>query len=138
MRFRWEPNSFGRSGLVALPERGDVRPVFDELWLDHVVDDVDAGRFAAAAALTFYAEAGSSFKVPDPISPAAAHAIEALDPTAKGESTSCLPRRWPASAVKPFLSCVRTTPAAPSTTSVGSSVAWRSTSFVPNASPAAC
>lgn len=83
MRFRWEQNSYGRSGLVAVPERGDVRPVFEELWLDYMVDALSADRLAVAAALTFYAQAGARFKVPEAISPATARAIEALDPTGR-------------------------------------------------------
>ena len=63
-----------------MPEKGDVRPGVDHLWLDHVVETVRADRLAAAAAMVFAEHTSSRFKFPEAVSPATARAIEALDP----------------------------------------------------------
>lgn len=80
MRFRWEENSFGRSGLVATPEKGDTTPVFAELWVDQVIETVHPDRLAIAAALLFHRSVAGDFRVSDPVSVEVARAIEALDP----------------------------------------------------------
>lgn len=79
MRFRWEENSFGRSGLTAIPEKGDTTPVFPELWVDQVVETVSADRLAIAAALLFHECVAGDFRVASPVSLEVARAIEALD-----------------------------------------------------------
>lgn len=83
MRFRWEENSFGRSGLVAIPEKQDTTPVFAELWVDQVVETVPPDRIAVAAALVFHECVAGDFRVADPVSVEVARAIEALDPMAR-------------------------------------------------------
>lgn len=83
MRFRWEENSFGRSGLVAIPEKQDTTPVFAELWIDQVVEAVAPDRIAIAAALLFHECVAGDFRVTDPVSVEVARAIEALDPSAR-------------------------------------------------------
>ncbi|WP_148236484.1 hypothetical protein [Intrasporangium calvum] len=63
---------------MAIPERFDSRPLFDELWLDYTLDNVMPDRLAVAAALTFRQGLTKSFKVPDPIFTVTASAIEDL------------------------------------------------------------
>lgn len=90
MRFRWEPGSHGRSGVIAVPEAGDSLPLVDGLWLDHVAEPVHADRFAAAAALLFASRTRSRLKFPEAVSPSVAQAIEALDPLGRRRVDSVL------------------------------------------------
>lgn len=53
MKFRWVPNSYGRSGIVATAESVDSQPVLSELWMDYNIDLFDQDRFSVACALAF-------------------------------------------------------------------------------------
>ncbi len=53
MKFRWVPNSFGRSGIVATREMSDSQPLYPELWIDYNIEHFDQDRFAVASSLAF-------------------------------------------------------------------------------------
>ncbi|MCB5272577.1 hypothetical protein BJG92_00079 [Arthrobacter sp. SO5] len=96
MKIQWTGNSFGRSGILAIAEKGDTQPPIDTIYLDYIVDIVDQDRLALAAALVFGAYAGNRIMFESPISVGVARAIEIflrertirVDPVSYAENNS--------------------------------------------------
>lgn len=76
MKIQWSDNSFGRSGILAIPERGDTQPPVDTFYLDYIVENIDQDRLAVAAALVFGTYAGDRLMFENPVSAGVARAIE--------------------------------------------------------------
>ncbi|GAB3526596.1 hypothetical protein GCM10027402_25540 [Arthrobacter monumenti] len=80
MKFKWEPNSFGRSGILATVEEGDTYPVASEFWLDLNLSKYHDDRFAAASALLFGHVTGARLAFTGRVSISVARSIEAIFP----------------------------------------------------------
>ncbi|MGO4230369.1 hypothetical protein AB4Y72_16085 [Arthrobacter sp. YAF34] len=76
MKIKWTANSFGRSGMLAIPEGGDTQPPVDTFYLDYIVENIDQDRVAVAAALVFGQYANDRLMFEKPISAVVARAVE--------------------------------------------------------------